>query len=271
MSTKTQIMFHVPPSLWDIYNADYDPSIGSSYVSRFVRLVAHGSHSNGQKPFALGKVEVYGYTPKAKVTPVHDRNSLRMAQVEEKACALASLLENASEVEPDGKQRKMEEALNACLFRTSNGSCPPEGANAPKNAERMDEYNKKVQVALNNGRIKFSEVLGLELDRLAMGVTPAERDEVLTQLDLADKLCPYNYQYSRDEKFEEALAQSTSAKAPACPCGTTFGFFSRGAFICSYCREKTCSDCLSKSFFPVNIYIYYIITFTLIFILIYIF
>lgn len=253
VSIKSQVIFHVPPSLWDMYNTDYDPSIGSSYIARFVRLVAHGSASSPQRPFALGKVEVYGHTPKARATPVQDRNSLRMAQVEEKARALADLLENSTGDGPGEKREKVEEALNACLFKTPSGACPPEGANMPKDKGRMEEYNKKVQVALNKGQVKFAEVLGLELERLTLGVTPAERDEVLTELDLADKLCPYNYQYARDEKFEEALAQNAAAKAPACQCGATFGFFTRGAFVCSYCRQKTCSDCLSKSFYPVKI------------------
>lgn len=244
-----------------MYNADYDPSIGSSYISRFVRLVAHGDGSNSQKPFALGKIEVYGYTPKARSTPIQDRNNLRMAQVEEKARALADLLGTSMSEEPEENQKRVEETLNAGLFRTPTGSCPPEGANAPKNEERMQEYKNKVQVALNNGRIKYSEVLSLELERVTLGVTPAERDEVLTELELVDKLCPYNYQYPRDEKFEEVLAQNASAKAHACACGATFGFFTRGTFVCSYCREKTCADCLSKSFYPVNTYFYYYITF----------
>lgn len=235
-----------------MYNTDYDPSVGSSYVSRFVRLVAHGSTTNPQVPFALGKVEVYGYTPKARATPVQDRNSLRMAQVEDKARALADLLDNSLGDAAGEKQEKAEEALCGSLFRTPSGACPAEGANVPKDKARMDEYAEKVQVALNKGQVKFAEVLGLELERVTLGVTPAERDEVLTQLDLADKLCPYNYQYARDEKLEEALAQNAAAKAPACQCGATFGFFTRGAFVCSYCREKTCSDCLSKSFYPVK-------------------
>lgn len=269
VSEITELIFHVPPSLWDIYNDGYDPSVGSNFVSRFIRLVVHGDSVVSQSHFTLGKVEVYGHIPKSRGTPAQDRNNLRMTQIEEKARILAELIGDSqndgpvSASEPDESEKdhqqelshRADNGLGTGLFRTPNGVCPPEGANVPKDDERMSWYDKEVQGALNNGKVRFTEVLRLEHERLVSNVTPAERDEVLTRLGLSDKLCPYNYQYTRDEKFEMTLAQNVVAKAQACPCGTAFGFFTRGTFVCCYCRQKTCIDCTSNMFLPVNIHI----------------
>jgi len=102
-----------------------------------------------------------------------------------------------------------------------------------------------------SSRLTFTETLELELARLALNLSPAQRDSIL--VDSGFKIAKFNpnlFVYHRDPKIEKTKRnQEKSSHCHMCNSSTKLRKFS-----CHYCKHSFCKKCISKVKFPIREY-----------------
>lgn len=119
----------------------------------------------------------------------------------------------------------------------------------------LRDYEEAVRTAISGSKgITFTGALELELTRLNMKLTSAERDIIISIVGhKSQDFSPAHFKYPRDEKLEDALYQATP-NPQKCRCGEAFKLFSRNYTKCCYCREKLCPGCIHQKPFPIPQY-----------------
>ena len=151
----------------------------------------------------------------------------------------------------DLEQQSRPERLSQTFFG--------EGADFSK-PNRMEsclrDYEEAVQAALAGGKgISFTSSLELELTRLNLKLTTAERDTIISIVGYKSQdFSPSSFRYLRDEKLEDQLYQAAPNPQKCCRCGETFKIFSRNYTKCCYCREKVCPGCIHPKTFSIPQY-----------------
>jgi len=112
-------------------------------------------------------------------------------------------------------------------------------------------YARTVQNALLNKEeqsLDFTDTLELEYLRLTLGLTTAQRDQVLLGLRQSiDSYNPCRFIFLRDEKAEISMRRAARHKSSASKCHackSALGFFAIGVAQCNYCYHKFCSSCV---------------------------
>lgn len=116
----------------------------------------------------------------------------------------------------------------------------------------LRDYEEAVRTVLSDGKsITFTSALELELTRLNLKLTTAERDTIISIIGhKSQDFSPAHFRYLRDEKLEDSLYQA-SPNPSKCRCGEAFKLFSRNYTKCCYCREKLCPGCIHQKSFPI--------------------
>lgn len=120
----------------------------------------------------------------------------------------------------------------------------------------LRDYEEAVHAALSGGKaITFTSSLELELTRLNLKLTTAERDTIISIVGhKSQDFSPSNFMYLRDEKLEDHLYQASPNPQKCCRCGETFKIFYRNYTKCCYCREKVCPGCIHPKQFSIPQY-----------------
>ena len=323
----TQLIYPVPPSLWDIYDETYlkgDEQNNHSHkrsIVRFVKVVLCGP---GKEPLCIGKIDVFGTIPRPERTPEDTRQTLKAQEIEGNARALVSLLKTATLLErhsttseamvtqkhaspaldtltpepceadidddiPAGAEEDNDDNDNDSdetaeqdkggdaerlriaqaevqrlreefelqsspehLSQTFFGNVDFTGTTPNRMESCLRDYEEAVRALVAGGKAPtYTGVLELELTRLNLKITSAERDTIIALAGRKSQdLSPAHFRYLRDEKLEDALYQ-TSPNPQRCRCGEGFKLFSRNYTKCAYCREKLCPACMHPKPFPV--------------------
>lgn len=95
--------------------------------------------------------------------------------------------------------------------------------------------------------LDFTDTLELEYLRLSLGLTAAQRDQIL--LKLHQSIFSYNpcrFVFLHDEKAQASMRRAAKHKSPSVchNCKSSLGFFSIGVAQCYYCHQRFCSNCV---------------------------
>lgn len=270
----TALALPLPPSLWDAYDDSYNPAgnrgAGADPV-RFVE-VAFARAPGDPHCLLLGHIAVLG-RPLLQPNQRGDKDD---------NTAVVDGGDGDNDTQVKDEQVEDEQVEGHSGDAEDHSDAHSESADSPAPAtpspdveephvdhkDALEQYTKAVaalaqmaqdseiqqqqkqpsQQQQKQQQITFLDVLELEVLRLRLGITTSERDAVLVAHDMDRALCPLEYMYQRDEKTEEAVANSVDAATAAhdqhqeqqcAECGEK----GRALLTCRYCRRRVCGAC----------------------------